>query len=108
MSQQSLFRPGHSATISVSPILTFLLSSMALRAQTPTNLSGKWEFDKTKRSSGIIDSGFEGTVTRQITQNSSAITYRDIYIRKGSSDWKTADESYKLDGREQIKKMAPT
>lgn len=104
MRQQSLFRSGHFATISVSLILTFLLSAMALRAQIPTNFSGKWEFDKAKSSSGIIDSGFEGTVTRQITQNSSVITFRDIYIRNGSSDWKTADESYKLDGKEQIKK----
>jgi hypothetical protein len=108
MRQQWLFKPGHTAGICVSLVFMFLLTSMALRAQTPTNFSGKWEFDKTKSSPGIVDSNFDGIVTRHITQNPSIITYRDIYVRKGSNDWKTADEQFRLDGKEQVKKDGTT
>ena len=104
MRQNWLFRPGHSAIIKVSLILMFLLSSVALKAQTPTNFSGKWEFDKTKSSSETDISKYDGTVIRQITQNSSTIAYRDIYTQKGSNNWETSDELFNLDGKEQIKK----
>jgi hypothetical protein len=77
---------------------------MTLKAQSPANFSGKWGFDKTKSSAGTVESKYEGAVTRQITQNSTKIAYCDIYSRKGSSDWKTTDESFNLDGKEQIKK----
>jgi hypothetical protein len=92
----------------VSLLLLVLLSSAALRAQTPTNYSGRWEFDKTKSSPGTVHANYPGTVTRHITQNASVLTYRDIYVQPGSKDWKTADESYKLDGKEQIKKDGTT
>jgi hypothetical protein len=104
MRQQWLFRPGHIAGVSVSLVLMFLLSSNALKAQTLTNFSGTWEFDKTQSSPGTIESKYDGSVTRQITQNSSKLTYCDIYVQKGSDDWKTADEVFNLDGKEQIKK----
>jgi hypothetical protein len=92
----------------VSLLLLVLLSSAALRAQTPTNYSGRWEFDKTKSSPGTVHANYPGTVTRQITQNASVLTYRDVYVQSGSKDWKTADESFKLDGKEQIKKDGTT
>jgi hypothetical protein len=104
MRQKWLFRPGHTAIVNVSLVLVFLLSSVALKDQSQTNLSGKWEFDKTESSPGTVHSKYDGTVTRKITQNSSTITYCDIYTRKGSNDWKTADELFRLDGKEQIKK----
>jgi len=104
MKPKWLFRTRHTAIIDVSVVAMILLSSMALRAQTPTNFSGKWEFDKSKSTPGILDSQYEGTVTRLITQNASIFTYRDIYVRKGGNVWSTTDESFKLDDKEQIKK----
>jgi len=89
-------------------LCTFLLSSIVLQAQTPANFSGKWEFDKAKSSPNTVHASYDGTVTRQITQNPSRLTYRDIYTRTGSSDWKTADESFNLDGKEQVKKEGTT
>jgi hypothetical protein len=77
---------------------------MTVKAQNPMNFSGKWEFDKTKSSPDLLDSKYDGTVTRQITQTSSTIAYRDIYIQKGSDDWETTDEIFNLDGKEQIRK----
>jgi hypothetical protein len=104
MRQQSLFPPRHTAILSVSLVVLFILSAVSLGAQTATNFSGKWEFDKARSSPGTVHANYPGTVTRQITQNSSRLSYRDIYVQKGSSDWKTTDEIFNLDGKEQIKK----
>lgn len=90
--------------MNVSLILMFLLISMAAEAQIPINFSGKWEFDKAKSSADLLDSKFEGIVTRQITQTATTIAYHDIYVQKGSNDWKTLDEIFNLDGKEQVKK----
>jgi hypothetical protein len=81
-----------------------LSASFPIAAQTPSNFSGKWVFDKEKSSPGLLESGFDGTVTRQITQNSTTLSYADIYVRKGSDDWKTSEEPFNLDGKETIKK----
>jgi hypothetical protein len=92
----------------LSLMLMFLLFSMTLEAQTPTNFSGKWEFEKAKSSPNTTLSNYDGTVVRQIVQNSSRFTYRDSYIQKGSSDWSTTDEVFTLDGKEQVKKNGST
>jgi hypothetical protein len=104
MRQQSLFPPGRIAMLSVSLIVLSILSTVSLSAQTAANFSGKWEFDKTKSSPGTVHANYPGTVTRQITQNASTLTYRDVYVQKGSSNWKTTDEIFNLDGKEQIRK----
>lgn len=90
--------------MNVSLISMFLLFSMTVKAQIPINFSGKWEFDKAKSSPDLLDSKYDGIVTRQITQTASTIAYRDIYVQKGSNDWATLDEIFNLDGKEQVKK----
>lgn len=104
MRPKLLTRQKHTAIIIVSLIVMFLLSNMTLKAQTTKNFSGKWDFDKSKSSPELKNSKYEGTVTRQITQNSSTLSYCDIYILKGNDDWKTSDELFNLDGKEQIQK----
>jgi hypothetical protein len=104
MRQQSLFPPRNTSILGASLIVLCIMSTVSLRAQTAANFAGKWEFDKAKSSPGTVHANYPGTVTRQITQNSSRLTYRDVYVQKGSSDWKTTDEIFTLDGKEQIKK----
>jgi hypothetical protein len=99
-----LIRQEHIAIMNVSLISMFLLFSMTVKAQIPINFSGKWEFDKAKSSPDLLDSNFDGIVTRQITQTASTIAYHDIYVKKGSNDWATLDEIFNLDGKEQVKK----
>jgi hypothetical protein len=77
---------------------------MNLKAQTPTNFSGNWEFDKAKSDSGFVESKYDGTVVRHITQNSSTIKFSDTYIHPDNPDFNTASESYSLDGKEKIEK----
>ncbi|RPI06006.1 MAG: hypothetical protein EHM64_04560 [Ignavibacteriae bacterium] len=81
-----------------------ILSSINLNAQTPTNFSGKWEFDKTKSSPGFVESNYDGTVVRQITQNASTLKYFDTYIHPDRPDFKTTTDSYTLNGKEKIEK----
>jgi hypothetical protein len=104
MRPNGFFRSGRVALIGVPLFLMLLVSFIPLKAQTPVNFSGKWEFDKAKSSPGKLDSGFEGILTRQIVQTPSKITYRDIYARKGSKDWSTTDELYNLNGKDITKK----
>jgi hypothetical protein len=82
----------------------FLLSSIALKAQNPTNFSGKWEFDKTNSIPDQIEPNYEGTIIMEIMQDASTITFGETYIHPDRADWKTATESYKLDGKEHITK----
>jgi hypothetical protein len=88
------------ATAKAWSILLLLLSVISLKAQTPTNHSGRWEFYKTKSSPEEVESTYDGTVILEITQNSATITLGDIYIHPGRPDWKTATELYTLDGKE--------
>ena len=50
MRPNRLFKLEHIAIINASFTILFLLPAMTLKAQTPTNFSGKWEFDKAKSS----------------------------------------------------------
>lgn len=90
--------------LGLSLSLFFLLSSLMLSAQTPMDFSGNWEYDKVSSSPDAVNSKFDGTVTRQIRQDTSTLTYNDSFFQKGSSGWKTSDEVYTLNGQEQIKK----
>ncbi len=90
----------------IAIVVTFTMFSTASVsfAQKVVNFSGKWEYDKAKSSQGTQKSGYEGKLVRQISQTDSAISYCDIYVRTGDSEWKTVDESFSLDGREQVLK----
>ncbi|MHC1704516.1 MAG: hypothetical protein AB9846_11460 [Tenuifilaceae bacterium] len=103
MKHNQLFRYGFIEIIRVSIIFVFLLTSITLYAQTPTNYSGKWEFDKTNSILDRVEPNYEGTIILEITQNATTITFIEVYKQPGSPDFKSAPESYKLDGKEQIK-----
>jgi hypothetical protein len=85
-------------------IIMLLFPGINLKAQTPTNFSGKWEFDKAKSSPEVLESTYEGTVIRQVTQNSSAVTCWEIWKKPGEKDFRTSTEVYKLDGKEKVEK----
>ncbi|MBS1976327.1 MAG: hypothetical protein JST46_03090 [Bacteroidetes bacterium] len=74
-----------------------------LTAQTPSNFSGKWLFDKSASSSESAFSGYPGTITRQITHTASSLTYRDTYVQPGAKDWSTTAEVFKI-GKTEVEK----
>lgn len=104
MKPNRLFGQMHRVMINVSLIFMLLLTSMTSNAQTPTNFSGKWQFDKTKSTSDKVEMNYDGTIILEITQDADTISFSEIYISTGNPDWKTAVETYKLDGKEQITK----
>jgi hypothetical protein len=106
MKPNRFFRQDNNAIIIVSLIIMCIFSSITLKAQTPTNFSGKWEFDKTKSGPDFVESKYDGTVTRHVIQNSSVIKYNSAYIYPGRQDFHTAYESYTLDGKEKFEKYS--
>jgi hypothetical protein len=98
------FKQTHIALINLPILFMCIFSSITLQAQTPANFSGTWEFDKTKSDPGFVESKYDGSVVRHITQNSSSIKYSDTYIHPDRPDFNTASESYNLDGKEKIEK----
>jgi hypothetical protein len=81
------------------PIL--LLSSLSLKCQTPTDFSGRWEFDKAmsdKEERG--DASFDGKIILEIKQNTTTIIFTSTYIRPGMEDYVMKPDTYFVDGRE--------
>jgi hypothetical protein len=65
-------------------ISLFIISSLALNAQTPTNFSGKWEFDKTNSDKDERgDASFNGTIILEIKHNSDTITFTNTFFLPG-------------------------
>jgi hypothetical protein len=65
-------------------ICLFLFSSTILSAQGPTNLSGKWEFDKSasdKEETG--DASFNGKIILEIRQKSDSILFFNTFFIPG-------------------------
>jgi hypothetical protein len=89
------------STIAVKMLISvFLLSSPALMAQTPTNFSGKWEFDKTlsdKDESG--DASFNGTIILEIRQNADSISFVPTYFLPGKPGIVMPPDTYPLNGK---------
>lgn len=85
-------------------ILILLLLSINIKAQSPTNFSGKWQFDKAKSIIDKLEPDYDGTIVLVVTQNPTTISFSEIYTHPDRPEWKTAADSYKLDGKEQIKK----
>ena len=94
----------HAVIINLLFVLLFLVSTTTVQSQTPTNFSGKWEFDTTRSSSGMLETTYGGTVILQINQNPSSISFSEIWKKKGNSDYKTSADAYNLDGKEKIRK----
>jgi hypothetical protein len=76
-------------------------------SQTQINFSGKWTYDKTKSTSGTYISEYPGSITREITQTVSTLTYHDIYTQDGTNPFKKSDIVLNLDGKEEIDKSDP-
>jgi hypothetical protein len=76
-------------------------------SQTQINFSGKWTYDKTKSTSDTYISEYPGTITREITQTVSTLTYHDIYTQDGSNPFKKSDTVLNLNGKEDIDKSDP-
>jgi hypothetical protein len=95
-----------SSILSVLIIFMFFTSAVILKAQTQPDFSGKWIFDKTQSSAGLVESGYEGAVVRKIIQNPTTITFSDVYLHPDRDEWETATDSYNLDGQEQIIKRS--
>lgn len=107
MKPSQVFSSNKSAIIRASFISMFLLYSMTLMSQSQINFSGKWTYDKTKSTSGTNNSDYPGTISREITQTVSILTYRDIYTASGSNPFTSSDIVLNLDGKEEIDKSDP-
>jgi hypothetical protein len=93
-------------SILVSVSFMLILTSAGINAQKSTNFSGKWQYDKSKSVVDAIERDYDGTIILEISQDSSTISFAEVYIHPGRTDWKTASESYKLNGEEQIRKSS--
>jgi hypothetical protein len=81
-------------------ISLLLISSMPIKAQTPTNFSGRWEFDKTKSDKDETgDASFDGTIILEIKQNSDTISFSNTFYLPGRSVTITPD-SFLANGKE--------
>jgi hypothetical protein len=85
-------------------ILGCFISTATLYSQTPANFSGQWLYEKARSSPDTLEPKFDGTVILQIAQNASSIAFSEIYKQAGSPDFKTAADTYSLDGKEKIRK----
>jgi hypothetical protein len=97
----------------------FTISSFVPGAQSQTNFSGRWEFDKTnsdKEERG--DASFNGTIILEITQNSDTITFTNTFFLPGKdgrtlrpdkylADEKVIQDDSGLDPAEKFVKWSP-
>ena len=91
----------------IFPLLLFaFLLPAVLSAQTPANFSGTWILDKSASTADLVDVKYDGTVIRQVQQNASTISLYELWQKPGENDFKTASETYKLDGKVRIRKDA--
>jgi hypothetical protein len=88
------------AFITIPVVVSFLLFSLAVKAQTPADYSGKWQYDKAlsdKDERG--NSSFNGTIIMEIIQDAATITITNTFIRPGMKDYVMQPDSYFLDGK---------
>jgi hypothetical protein len=99
--KQVKFSMHRSGTIfTVLFITMFLVFSTGLKAQSPTNFSGKWEFDKSKSDKDENgDASFDGKIILQIRQGSDTISFANTYIMPGKPAFNTHPDLYLLNGK---------
>jgi len=100
MKSKHFFGHKPNAIIKVSLISLCLLSFLTLKAQIPTDFSGRWEYDKDnsdKQNSGAET--FNGTIVLEIIQNSSTISFSLTYSRPGMDDFHGEPESFLMNGK---------
>ena len=80
-------------------ILLFIISSLALNAQTPVNFSGRWEFDKASSDKDERgDASFDGTIILEIKQNADTITFTNTFFLPGKAGKTLRPDSYLTNG----------
>jgi hypothetical protein len=78
----------------------FLLFSMTLLAQGPSNFSGKWEFDKAASDKDEVgESSFNGRIIMEIKLNSDSISFTHTYFIPGKDEIKMPADSYLANGK---------
>jgi hypothetical protein len=85
MKPNQFFGKKHNAIVTKILVSLFLLASLTLNGQTPTNFSGKWEFDKARSDKEEAeDASFNGTILLEIKQNSETISFSITYLLPGN------------------------
>lgn len=87
-------------------MLIFMVFLGNLKAQSPVNFSGKWQYDRANSDKDKFESELDGTVILEINQTSDSVSFSETYIYPDRPQWKTSADSYKIDGKEQITKSS--
>jgi hypothetical protein len=99
MKQNQPFVSRQSHNIKTIFIAMFIISSIALKAQAPSNFSGKWEFDKARSDKDQTgDASFNGSIIMEIRQNSDTISFTNTYFMPGKKGMTFRPESFPADG----------
>jgi len=100
MKQTHPFRNRQNEIIRTLFISLFITFSMALKAQTPTNFSGRWEFDKVNSDKDDRgDASFNGTIILEIKQNSDTITFSNTFFLPGKAGKTLSPDSFLTNGK---------
>jgi hypothetical protein len=100
MVQNQLSGHKHKAVFTKLLIFLFLLSSLALKAQTPANFSGKWEFDKARSDKDETgDASFTGTIILEIRQNSDTISFSNSFFVPGKKAFVIPPDPFLINGK---------
>jgi hypothetical protein len=90
---------GRIETIKTLFILLIAFSSLSLFAQTPTDFSGKWEFDKARSDkSDRGDASFDGKIIMEIVQNSETFAFINTFFIPGRDAMITNPHKFLIDG----------
>src|SRR4030043_55331 len=103
MTPNRLFKSENYLTLKLFLILSILLFSTTLFAQSPTDFSGKWEFDVAKSDPGEGGSFLVTKKTLIITQDLDSISLNSIYTIPDVMDFDETDK-YDLNSKEKITK----
>jgi hypothetical protein len=100
MEQSHLYRNGQNEIFKTIFIFLFLISSVALNAQTPTDFSGRWEFDRANSDKAETgDASFDGTIILEIRQNSDSISFSNTFFLPGQEGFTIPPDSFLANGK---------
>jgi hypothetical protein len=100
MKQNQLYRNRQNEIFKTIFISLFLISSMALSAQTPTNFSGRWEFDKVNSDKDETgDASFDGTIILEIRQNPETISFSNTIYLPGKEGFNIPPDLFLANGK---------
>lgn len=85
-------------------LFVLFLFTTHLYAQSPVNFSGKWQYDKDKSIPDKLYTNYDGTITMEIVQTATNISFIEIYTHPERPEWKTSADSYTTDGKEKTTK----